>query len=151
NYYLVPFLWFYALFISDRKDRFSIFLFYFIVILLSIYNASYAGRFFIYYALIAIYMRYLILGISFKGVLFKGLFFILSSFFLSTFIVNSRNESSVIDYKGMLESLYNYHVGSVFFLAQKIETVQPLVNNELHLFRIISEGLFSPILYILGR
>lgn len=151
NYYIVPFLWFYALFISDRKDRFSIFLFYFIVIILSVYNASYAGRFFIYYALIAIYMRYLILGISLKGVLFKIIFFVLLSFFSSIYIVNSRNVSNMLDYTGMLQSIYDYHVGGVFFLAQKLETVQPLVNNELHLFRVIYEGLFSPIFYALGR
>ena len=51
----------------------------------------------------------------------------------------------------MLQSIYDYHTGSIFFLAQKMETVPSLVNHELHLFRIIFEGIFSPFFYALGR
>lgn len=151
NYYLVPFLWFYCIWLCDKNDRFSKFLFYFIVLILSIYNASYAGRIFIYYAILAIYLRYVLLGLSVGKIFVKYIFILATAIISSNFILKNRNNSNDIGSSDVVQGLIDYHVGGVFFLAQKMQTIPQLLSGDYYLFRTIYEGLFSPFYFLIGK
>lgn len=150
NFYLVPFFWLYCLLICDKKDKLSIFTFYFLVISLALYNASYAGRFFMYFALLVMYMRFTLIGVNFLKFLISLFSIITIILYASSIIVSNRNGQESISFFELFESLGLYHSGGIFFLAHKMEEFSPYISNDYHPFRILFENLIAPIKFMLG-
>lgn len=150
NFYLVPFFWLYCLLICDKKDKLSIFTFYFLVISLALYNASYAGRFFMYFALLVMYMRFTLIGVNFLKFLISLFSIITIILYVSSIIVSNRNGQESISFFELFESLGLYHSGGIFFLAHKMEEFSPYISNDYHPFRILFENLIAPIKFMLG-
>lgn len=150
NYYIVPFLWFYLIYVMDKDKGSFNFTFYFLLILLIMYNASYSGRFFIYFSLIVLYLRCIVTGISFLGFFRKNiiiiLFFILASYFI---LVNRQYEyGAEINFYDNMLSIFEYHAIPPYLLSQKIDTGTFVFDQSYYPFRVVVENLLIPI-YIL--
>lgn len=63
--YITPILWFYTILLIGKKDKISVFLFYYTLFSLVLFNLSYAGRFYIYFALIVLYLKNTLEGVGF--------------------------------------------------------------------------------------
>lgn len=147
--YVVPFLWFYCLLIIGSENKKRILFFYILLISLILFNLSYAGRFYIYFAIIVLYLKVVIEG---KGVIhfFKKYSLILIVFlFLSMFIINLRvNEDGIASDSNDFIMLAEYHLLQPYFLSQKIENKEIVFDG--YPFRVIIEGILSPIFYFFG-
>lgn len=150
NYYIVPFLWFYLLLICDSKKKINIYSFYFFLLILVLYNASYSGRFFIYFSLIVLYLKCVISGVSFLGFLKKNsLLFSIFGFASYIILVNRQYEygGGVSVYSNLL-SILEYHIISPFLLSQKIES--GVFNSDIYSYplRVIFQNITLPIYII---
>lgn len=147
--YVASFLWFYVIYLIGSKNKSSTYLFYFILFSLVLYNMSYAGRFYMYFAIILLYLKTIIEGRN-PLVFLKKYGLILFSFLLaSTLIVSVRNnKDGLANSSRDMISLLEYHVLQPFFLSQKIEYKQIVVEG--YPFRSFVEGLFGPILHLGG-
>lgn len=150
NFYLVPFFWLYSLLICDRQDKLSVYTFYFLVISLATYNASYAGRFFMYFALLVMYMRFTLLGVNFLKFLSRLFLIVAIIFYVSLIIVANRSGRENLQLLELFESVGIYHSGGIFFLAHKMEQFSPYLSTDYYPFRILIENLTAPIKFILG-
>lgn len=143
NLYVVPILWAYLILISNAINKSSKFAFYFILIFLVLFNLSYGGRFNIYFALLILYYRSVIMG---GGVLtfLKKYLFLISILIISSFLmlINRRNEDIGFLERGVLEVL-EYHILPPFVLAQSIDL--SVLNYEGFPFRTIIYSFFAPL------
>lgn len=147
--YVASFLWFYIIYLTGSKSKRSNYIFYFLLFSLVLYNMSYAGRFYMYFAIVVLYLKTIMDGKN-PLVFLKRYGIVLVLFlFISTLIVSIRNNkdglaSSTRD----IISLVEYHILQPFFLSQKIEFKQIIVDG--YPFRSFIEGLLGPILYFFG-
>ncbi|WP_104498381.1 O-antigen polymerase [Acinetobacter indicus] len=147
--YIVPILWFYVIYLTDSKERYSKFTFYFILFSLVIFNLSYAGRFYIYFAIIVLYLKNVIERKSIMSFFKKNSYIIGFFFIISTFVVALRNNrDGLANESNDLLKLVEYHLLQPYFFAQKIDSNELIYDG--YPFRVILEGFFSPILYFFG-
>src|SRR5690606_15756501 len=107
--YIVPLLWFYSIYLIGSKNKFNIFLFYFIVISLVVFNLAYAGRFYIYFALIIFYLKNVLEGKGFINFLKKYTPFGVVAFFVSLVILSlRRNEDELATNSNEFMKLLEY-------------------------------------------
>lgn len=147
--YVVPLLWFYVFLLINQKNKIKIFLFYFLLISLVAFNLSYAGRFYIYFAIIVLYMKNLIEGHSLIGFFKRHMIIVISLIFFSLLMANLRaNKDGLATTNHDFLVLMEYHLLPPYFLAQKIDDGSlDLVGYP---FRTLIEGVFAPILPYLG-
>lgn len=146
NYYIVPILWFYLIFIMDDKSNFGKFTFYFLLILLVVYNASYSGRFYIYFGLIVLYLRCIFNKVSFIEFIKNNSIIIFIFTFFSYFILVNRQYEygGKISFTENLLSIFEYHLISPYLLSQKIDDGVFKLDVYSYPFRVVVENLFIP-------
>lgn len=149
NLYLVQFLWFYIFLIIGSNDKFTNFVFYFILLSLVVFNLSYAGRFYIYFAFLVLFLKSLLerekilVFLKKYSILFLGLIF--SAFSM----VNLRSNKNVLENdSSSILKLLEYHVMQPYFFAQKIDDY--LLWDDGYPFRVIFESLNAHFLYLFG-
>jgi oligosaccharide repeat unit polymerase len=148
--YVVPMTWFYIINLIGRKDRYSNFLFYFLLLALILFNLSYAGRFYIYFSLIVIYIKSILEGQNIFVFLKKYLILILSLILTSLLMLNLRNSSNdVIDIEKDILGLIEYHIMQPFFFAQKIQDGTFLSNG--YPFKTYIESFLFPMYFFVGK
>ena len=147
--YIVPILWFYLFLIMDKKHKFSIFLFHYLLVSLILLNLAYAGRFNIYFAFLVLYLRNVILQEGFLNFIKKYTIIFSLLFFVSMYISNLRvgAEGLANDADDFIK-LLEYHIAQPYFFAQKIS--DGTLINDGYIFKIFLEGLFFPIYYLMG-
>lgn len=145
--YVVAFLWFYIIYLIGFHSKRSNVIFYCILISLILFNMSYAGRFNIYFAIIVLYIKNVLEGKKLFDFIKKYFVLILALFSMSTIIVAIRNnrEGFANNFNDILKVL-EYHILQPFFVAQKIDNNQIIVDG--YPFRVIIEGFFAPLLYL---
>lgn len=150
--YITPILWFYTILLIGKKDKISVFLFYYTLFSLVLFNLSYAGRFYIYFALIVLYLKNTLEG---GGVLlfFKKYILLVSLFiFSSFFILNVRTNSDYVAQNNDNQALFSmieYHLMQPFFWAQKVDT--GTFSGDTYPFKLIIESVFFPLFYLAGK
>lgn len=148
--YVAPILWFFCIYLIGRSDKFSKFLFYYILFSLVVFNISYAGRFYIYFAFLVLYLKAILEGDSFLGFLKKYSIVIFSFLFFSFLILSLRNGDSYdSDIGKELNTLVEYHLVQPFFWSQKIDTGYFLFDG--YPFKLFTESLFFPLFYLVGK
>lgn len=148
--YVVPMTWFYIINLIGRKDRYSNFLFYFLLLALILFNLSYAGRFYIYFSLIVIYIKSILEGQNIFVFLKKYLILILSLILTSLLMLNLRNSSNeVVDIEKDILGLIEYHIMQPFFFAQKIQDGTFLSNG--YPFKTYIESFLFPMYFFVGK
>ncbi len=148
--YVVPMTWFYIINLIGRKDRYSNFLFYFLLLALILFNLSYAGRFYIYFSLIVIYIKSILEGQNIFVFLKKYLILILSLILTSLLMLNLRNSSNeVVDIEKDILGLIEYHIIQPFFFAQKIQDGTFLSNG--YPFKTYIESFLFPMYFFVGK
>lgn len=151
NYYLIPCLWFFLFFLTGDTGKWSAFTFYFILIVLILYNTSYGGRFNVYFSLIVLYLRNIMMGNGLYLFLKKNillLFVLLSSSFIVFFNRNTEGASS--NEHGLM-SLLEYHLLPPYILAEKMDSNLIIMGNpEMFPFKDFYYVFFAPFKYILG-
>ncbi|WP_180190499.1 O-antigen polymerase [Acinetobacter sp. YH01009] len=146
QFYVVPVLWFYIIYLMGCNNKKTTFTFYFILFSLIAFNLSYAGRFYIYFALLILYLKNLIEGRSILDFLRKNIILILSLFTVSTLVVALRNNrQGLANESSDMLRLLEYHILQPFFLAQKMDHNELIYDG--YPFRVIIEGFFAPVLY----
>lgn len=148
--YVVPMTWFYIINLIGRKDRYNNFLFYFLLLALILFNLSYAGRFYIYFSLIVIYIKSILEGQNIFVFLKKYLILILSLILTSLLMLNLRNSSNeVVDIEKDILGLIEYHIMQPFFFAQKIQDGTFLSNG--YPFKTYIESFLFPMYFFVGK
>src|SRR5690606_4470743 len=114
------------------------FVFYFILLSLVVFNLSYAGRFYIYFAFLVLFLKSLLerekilVFLKKYSILFLGLIF--SAFSM----VNLRSNKNVLENdSSSILKLLEYHVMQPYFFAQKIDDY--LLWDDGYPFRVIFE------------
>lgn len=148
NFYLVPLLWFYILFISNSTEKRTTIIFYFILLMLVLFNLSYGGRFNIYFSLIVIFIRNILLGGGVFTFIKKYILLISSLVFVSFIMMlvrtNQQVQSSLKDWFALIE----YHILPTFILSQKID--DKILQVDGFPSRVILQSINAPFLFING-
>ena len=143
--YVVPFLWFYVFLLMGSENKYKKTLFYFVLLSLVSFNLAYAGRFYIYFALIALYLKNIIDGNNFVFFVKKYLLFSITLIFLALLMANLRvREDGVATGNKDFLMLLEYHLLPPYFLGQKIDEGNLILLG--YPFRTLIEGIFAPIL-----
>lgn len=145
--YLVPFLWFYTIMMIDNNTKGRKFIFYFLLFSLILFNFSYAGRFYLYFSILVLYLKNLIDNNGFTYFLKKYSLILLPLFLVSILITDLRGSENIDEKNGLL-ILLEYHILQPFFLSQKIEYGDIVYNG--YPFKTLVEGIFAPFYYFLG-
>lgn len=149
--YFVPFLWFYTvMMINHENSKKREFIFYLFLFSLILFNLSYAGRFYIYFSIIALYIKSIIQQGSLFTFFRKYLAISSMLIFLSFFILELRKGEEQIaqDQPNTLLMLLEYHILQPFFFSQKVYNGE--IYHDGYPFRTLIEGVFAPIFYFLG-
>lgn len=148
--YIAPLLWFYVILLIGKKDKFRSFLFFYILFSLVLFNLSYAGRFYIYFSIIALYLKSVLEGQNLF--LFLKKYLILFSFliFLALTILSLRTNRENISNEGKdYLVLLEYHIMQPSFFGQKIEDGTLSVIG--YPFKLIIESFLFPFFFIMGK
>ncbi|HAS8420421.1 TPA: oligosaccharide repeat unit polymerase [Vibrio vulnificus] len=149
NQYYIYFLWFFLVFISNRSERYSVFIFYSIMLLLVLYNMAYAGRFNIYYSIVLIYIRSVLLGES-LSLFIKNKLPVISIFVLLSFFVLllRSTEGDIQSISRDILILIEYHLVPPFYLSERISDGMLLMSEEPFPFKSFITSAFLPLFYL---
>lgn len=158
RFYIVYIVIFFIVMLIDAKDRFQRIAFYYFLFSLVVFGVASAGRFYIYYMILILFYRTILLDNSIIAFLRKNVFLISVLFLFSAAIVSMR-----LDRDGLstsLEDMYRileYHIVQPFLFSQKIDgnelslssyPLQTVVESFLFPFYKIFFGIgFSDIIY----
>lgn len=147
--YIIPISWFLVVLLIGSKDKLGVILFYIFLLALVVFNASYAGRFNMYFALLMIYFRSVYIGDGFNKFFLKNSYIFIFVFIYSFFIlfIRQNKNSNDFGYNDLL-MLLEYHILQPFFLSQKIMSSEIVFEG--FPFKVVLTSFFAPIYYILG-
>lgn len=147
--YLIPILWLYVIMmVNINNNRARNIVFYFILISLILFNFSFAGRFYLYFALLVLYFKCLIENIGVISFFLKKSIFLVILISISFLMTRLRSGEIVEESKDFL-ILLEYHILQPFFLSQKIQFNE--INYNGYPFKTIIEGLLAPFSYLMGK
>lgn len=151
TFYIIPILWMYVIFLFNAKDRLSVKTFYFLLMLLVLFNLSYAGRINIVYAVLVLYFRFIFLGGGVLSFLKKYIPFLLFLLLISFIPLLLRSGEKVDDLEGgVMIELIEYHILQPFYLSQKIQLGYLDPTDDSYPFRLIIQAILSPFYFLLG-
>ncbi|SDC48743.1 oligosaccharide repeat unit polymerase [Acinetobacter kookii] len=148
NFYIVPSLWFYLIYVSNSNTKIAKFNFYFILILLILFNLSYGGRFNIYFCMLVLFIKSVLNGENFFKFIKKYFILLLVLFVSSIIMLLSRKNRSIEDLSNEFLSLFEYHILPIFIFSQKIDTKR--LNPDGYPFEVIINSLIAPFLFLFG-
>ncbi|SDY50136.1 O-antigen polymerase [Acinetobacter kyonggiensis] len=148
NFYVIPLLWAYLVFVSNAQNKSANLAFYLILFLLILFNMSYGGRFNIYFGLLILYYKTILNGGNVFNYIRKYSALILLLVFSSFWVlISRRNEDSDFFLQGFVEVL-EYHLLPPFILAQSIDF--SILNYDGYPFRIVVTSFLAPVSFLLG-
>lgn len=117
NIFLIPFSWLFVIYLGYTTEYKK--WFYGLLLIISLYNISIAGRFSIYYAFNILVIRFTYFnGFKFKF-LIKLIMLVLIIVLLSSLILTLRDDN--ISFTESINSLIDYHIIPPFFLINKMQ------------------------------
>lgn len=148
NQYFVFFVWFYVIVISTSRDKMMLWTFYFLLIVLVLYNMAYAGRFNIYYAIIVLYMRNVLSGYSLINFIKKNLPLTLGLVGLSFFVLSIRNTDDSSSVLNEMLIVFEYHIVPPFYLIERINDGMLFSESSSFPFKTIVTSILMPVFYL---
>ena len=148
--YVVPMLWFYVISLIGGKGKYNNFLFYFLLLSLVLFNLSYAGRFYIYFSLIVIYIKSVLEGQNILIFIKRYSILVVGLIFTSLIILNLRNSNDgIVNIKKDFFGLMEYHIMQPFFFSQKMQDGTFLGDG--YPFKIYIESFLFPLYFFAGK
>mgnify|MGYP007082583778 CR=1 FL=1 len=139
--FVVPFIWVVVFFLVNERSKWFSAAFYILCAILIIYGVSAGGRFAIYFSMLAIYVRYLVI---YGRITPRLVFSILVMFALGVLIGLGRG------IEGLLYSLFEYHIIQPFLLDQRLNHDFMQVYSVDIPFYAFLTNLFFPFYYVVN-
>lgn len=139
--YVVPFIWVVVFFLVNERSKWFSAAFYILCAILIIYGLSAGGRFAIYFSMLAIYIRYLVI---YGRITPRLVFSILVMFALGVLIGLGRG------IEGLLYSLFEYHIMQPFLLDQRLNhDFMQIYSVDIPFYALLT-NLFFPFYYVVN-